>query len=48
MKILILIAVVFAISSNLLLYIDYRIRKKNNTELYKNLKKMDDADTNRL
>lgn len=48
MKILILIAVVFAISSILLLYIDYRIRKKNNTELYNNLKKMDDADTNRL
>jgi ABC-type uncharacterized transport system permease subunit len=44
MKILILIAVVFAISAILLLYLDYRIKKKHNTELYTNLKKLDDAD----
>ena len=44
MKILILIAVVFAISSILLLYIDYRIKKKNNAEIYNNIKKLDDAD----
>tara|TARA_R100001443_G_C3363318_1_gene179492 strand:+ start:1762 stop:1902 length:141 start_codon:yes stop_codon:yes gene_type:complete len=44
MKILILIAVVFAISAILLLYIDYRIKKKNNTELYNNIKNLNDDD----
>ena len=44
MKILILISVVFAISGVLLLYLDYRITKKHNTEIYNNIKKLDDAD----
>ena len=46
MKILILIAVVFAISGILLLYLDYKIKKKHNAEIYNNIKKLDDA--NRL
>tara|TARA_X000000368_G_scaffold418745_1_gene419746 strand:- start:448 stop:588 length:141 start_codon:yes stop_codon:yes gene_type:complete len=44
MKILLLIAVVFAISGILLLYLNYRIKKKNNAEIYNNIKKLDDAD----
>ena len=44
MKIFLLIILVFGVSALLLLFIDYKINGKNNSKLYNNLKKMNDAD----
>ena len=41
MKILALIILALGI---LLLYIEHRIKKKHNAEIYNNIKKLDDAD----
>ena len=48
MKIVLLILSVFLISTILLFFIDYKLNGNKNEKLYNNLKKMNDADTDRL
>ena len=48
MKIVLLILSVFLISTILLFFIDYKLNGNKNEKLYNNLKKMNDADANRL
>ena len=48
MKIALLILSVFVISTILLFFIDHKLNGNKNKKLHNNLKKMNDADTNRI
>jgi hypothetical protein len=48
MQIVLLIVLVFIVSAIGLFFIDYKLNGNKNKKLYNNLKKMNDADTNRL